>query len=162
MNKNHRVFLMLLAMSLLPAETVKADEGYIGVKAGPMLIDLEGLDDPMNLGLFFGSSRSGGAFEAEITTSGVKGGTDNVDLTITTIGAYAVYRTEGDGPFFKIKAGFVNEDVKFEGFGRSVSESDSGSSLGIGFGSRSRDSLFEVEFTIIEQDVNFLSLGASF
>lgn len=161
MNKNYSFFLLLLAMFILPVKTAWAD-GYVGVKFGPMLVDVEGLDDPMNAGLYFGSSKSGGAFEAEVTTSAVKGGTDSVDLTITTIGAYAVYRTEGDGAFFKMKAGFVNEDVKFEGFGNSVSESDSGSSLGIGLGSRRGDSLFELEFTVIEQDVNFLSLGVSF
>jgi hypothetical protein len=162
MNRNYHAFAMLLAAFILPVGAARADEGYFGIKFGPMLVDVSELDNPINLGLYFGSSRSSVAFEAEITASAVKGGTDLVDLSITTFGAYAVYRTRGVGPFFKVKAGFVNEDVTFKGFGRSESTSDSGSSLGVGIGSRSEDSFFEIEITVIEEDVNFLSLGASF
>ncbi len=163
MIKNRVAVWMLFTISLLPAGTASAGEGgYVGLKFGPMLVDLEGVDDPMNAGFVFGSSKSGGAIEGEFTTSMVKGGIGSADLTITTFAFYGVYRSEGEGGFIKLKGGFLNEDVKAESGSREVSESDDGASFGFGIGSRSENSLFEIEYTIVEQDVNFLSLGIMF
>jgi hypothetical protein len=150
----------LSALIILSAVSLSASaDGYVGIKAGIMSIDLGGIDDPINGGIMFGSNKGAGwGLEGEITTSMVKGEVFGVDVTITTMAGYAAYRSEGDS-YLKARLGVLKEDVEIG----SVSGDDSGASYGLGVGWRQSDgSMVELEFTIVEQDVNFLSLGASF
>ncbi|MBN1378305.1 MAG: outer membrane beta-barrel protein [Gammaproteobacteria bacterium] len=134
--------------------------GYAGLKAGPMMIDLGGIDDPLNIGLVGAYINDAGfGFEGEFTTSIVEGElAGNYDVSIQTVAAYATFRTPGDS-YFKAKLGLLNEDVEIG----SRSDSDTGSSFGIGVGfNTASGGKFEIEYTIIEEDVNFLSIGYLF
>ena len=57
-------------------------------------------------------------------------------VEIDTIGFYAAYRAElSNSPvFFKVKGGILSEQVDITGNNGSVSETDSGLSLGLGVG----------------------------
>ena len=77
-----------------------------------------------------------------------------------TLALYGVFRTPGEF-YFKGKAGVLYEDVEVDiPTLFSESEDDTGFSAGIGGGWRLNDSgSLEVEFTLIESDLNYLSLG---
>lgn len=62
----------------------------------------------------------------------------------------------------KGKAGYLREDLKISGPGGSVSDNESGLSLGGGIGFMLGSSRLELEYTIIEADVNYLSVGFIF
>lgn len=154
----------LCALIVLSAVSLSASaDGYFGIKGGIMSIDLGEIDDPVNAGIVFGSNRDAGwGFEGEITVTAVDGELSafgsNYDVSIRTLAGYAAYRSEGDS-YFKAKLGFLNEDVEIG----PVSADDTGSSYGLGGGWRQPNgSMVELEFTIVEQDVNFLSLGVTF
>lgn len=152
----------LFALIVLSTVSISASaDGYFGIKAGLMMIDLGGIRDPFNAGVVFGSNRDAGwGFEGEVTTSLIKGETDfaSLDITIKTLAGYAAYRSEGD-TYFKGKLGVLYEDIELGSF----SDDDSGASYGLGVGWRQGDgSMFELEYTIIEEDINFLSMGINF
>lgn len=157
-------FKTLPALIILSAVSLTAGaEGYFGFKGGIMSIDLAGIDDPINAGVVFGSNRGAGwGFEGELTLSMIDGeysifGSD-FDVSIRTLAGYAAFRSEGD-TYFKGKLGVLNEDVEIG----SISEDDTGASYGFGVGWRQGDgSMVELEYTIVEEDVDFISLGFSF
>lgn len=144
-------------------------EGYFGLKLGSMIIDLDGFNNPFNIGLTGGYiSSSGIGFETEYTFSMFNGGykpyNDSYDVSIQTLGLYGTFRSTGN-TYFKAKLGVVNESIDIENlYGyRDVSEDDSGGSFGIGVGfSGSGGGRVEFEYTIIEEDVNFFSFGFLF
>jgi opacity protein-like surface antigen len=84
-----------------------------------------------------------------------------------TLAGYGVYRHFFDNAFIKAKAGFLREDISVEyefwGISFDDSETDSGFSSGIGCGYRFVDGLgIEAEYTVIEEDVDFLSVGITY
>lgn len=154
--------LSALVVLLMVSVSASAD-GYFGFKGGPMMIDLGSADDPINAGFVFGSNRDAGlSFEGEVNVTIIDGeysvfGSD-FDVSIRTIAGYAAFRSEGD-TYFKGKVGVLNEDVEIG----SISDDDTGGSYGLGVGWRqSNGSMIELEYTIIEDDVDFLSLGFNF
>lgn len=137
---------------------------FVGGKAGPMLIDLDGFDDPINVGVNGGfiDERTGLGAEGELTLSAVDGEFNtffgNADVSITTFGAYGTFRSPGN-TYFKGRLGVVYEDVEIG----SASDDDSSGSGGIGVGFRTGAGIsIEIEYTIIEEDVDFLSVGVLF
>src|SRR5688572_21907837 len=138
MTRNYRAFL-LMALLALPFGAANA-EGYFGMKYGKMDISFENFEDPTNFGFVFGSAKSGGGLEFEMTQT-----TSSDTVEITTVGIYGSVRSEGDGPYFKGRVGFLNENVE--------SESEAGLSMGLGFGFRGSENgpAIEFEYTKIEQ-----------
>jgi hypothetical protein len=144
---------------------------YLGLKAGKMMVDPAEFEDATSSGLVFVgykfSNNPGGslAIEGEYTNSSsenitILGTTGKWD--IDTIAVYVAYRTGGD-LYFKGKAGYLHEDVSANIAGASISGSDSGLSLGIGAGLKiGKSNALELEYTIVEEDVSFLSLGFNF
>lgn len=124
-----------------------------------MMIDLGGFDDPVNAGAVFGTNRGAGwGFEGEVTTTLSDGEFFGLDVSVTTVAGYGAYRSEGD-TYFKGKLGVAHEEVEIG----SVSDDDNGASYGLGVGWRQfNGSMIELEYTIVEDDVNFLSLGFNF
>lgn len=162
-----------LATSLCFSVTAQAagSPWYLGVKAGQMMVDVDGLDDASNIGITGGyrlANFSLGSFalEAEYSNSTSKGEAKILNFTgdwdVKTLAFYGVYRSAGD-VYFKGKAGYLDEDVSITIAGFSVAGSDSGLSLGLGGGWRiSASSSLEVEYTVIEEDIDFLSIGYNY
>lgn len=154
-----RKFAKGLAALAIAVSSVAANaEGYWGGVAGLMNVDVSGVDNPLNIGIRGGYTwPAGWGMEGEFTTSAVKGkarafeGSRKVD--IQTIAGYATYRSPGD-IYFKGRAGILNEKVTIGRF----RDSDTGISLGFGGGLRfSPNASFELEYTLIESDVDFWS-----
>ncbi|MBI3545191.1 MAG: porin family protein [Gammaproteobacteria bacterium] len=154
-----------------PAAVLAADNPlYVGLKGGVMMVDLSEYDQATSAGVvlgykIFGNADSSLAIEGEYTTSssadinvlGFKGKWD-----IDTWAAYLAYRIGGD-MYFKGKVGYLNEDINVDIVGANISGSDSGLSVGIGVGWKlGKKNALELEYTVIEQDVNFVSLGVNF
>lgn len=143
---------------------------YVGVKGGTMMVDLSEYDNASSAGVLLGyritDDTSGSvAVEAEFTDSSsaditVLGMTGKWD--INTFAGYLAYRSPGD-LYFKGKIGYLNEDLNVNIVGANISGSDSGLSIGVGGGFKLGTNVaLEAEYTVIEQDVNFLSLGVNF
>ena len=168
MNKLIKLIIFFSFINICNASN--SDELYIGVKGGPMVTSIDGLGNAMNAaflaGYRFHEADTGGfSLEAEYsisvldgdaTVSGLSGSWD-----VTTFAYYGVFRSSGK-TYFKGKFGRVEEDVKISIGGISVAVTDTGTSFGIGFGKMMENSSLEIEYTIIEEDINFLSIGYIF
>jgi hypothetical protein len=136
---------------------------YFGVNAGSMLIDPAGYDDPTNAGVFIGKEWGVVAgdigVQAEFTTTIDDGSLYNYfPVSIDTQAIYGVFRTAG--PVYLIgKAGLLREDVEIEGLG---SDDDTGLAAGIGVGFSLGVAQLELEYTLVEEDISYLSVGVRF
>ena len=153
---------LMVGMVLAPAAMA---DMYFGVNAGPMMIDGASFDDPVNAGVFIGKEWGVVAgdigVQAEFTTTINEGSFVAFpyvyDVSIDTLALYGAFRTAG--PVYLIaKAGVLREEVDIGGF----SESDSGLAGGIGIGFSIGVAQLELEYTQIEQDVGYASLGVRF
>lgn len=170
------LLLMLIGSTSFANLSMAADITglYIGAKSGVLSVDADTADitwdDATPLGLLIGYQVpvEGGDFALEfemnkadldVTVSNQKG-----ELDFQTIALYGAYRSEGNF-FYKLKAGILKEEITgaesamFNAF----SESDTGLSVGFGGGVRLANNItIEAEYTIIEADVGYLSVGANF
>lgn len=149
--------LSAMMVCALSASAVAHDDttghGYVGVKAGTGVgsIDTENVLGFV-LGYDFGSTLS---VEFEHANSEA-----NSSVDITSNALYLAFRTEGD-TYFKARGGFLHEKVERNyGWRNDSSDSDSGLSLGLGVGHRFNQLSLELEYTLIEQDVSYLTVGA--
>lgn len=156
------LFALFLALSL----NVFAEERdglYGGIGLGIMTVDYSGADNLTNGSLQLGYHFSDGwATEFQYTDSlsdgefTVNGGyySHTMNLSIQTAALYGVYRSPGK-VYFKGRAGLLHEKVG--------GANDTGLSLGAGVGFKIADSAaIELEATLIEQDVNYLSATINF
>lgn len=148
----------LLGMAF--STSVNAD-WYFGANAGPMLIDTSGVNDPTNAGVMIGHEWGvvvgDVGVQGEFTTTIDEGSAAGADVSIDTQAVYAALRTAG--PVYLIaKAGVLHERVKVG----SASDTDSGGSAGLGVGFSLGVAQIEVEYTQIEKDVSYLSVGVRF
>ncbi len=162
--------VVMSVLFFLPSAKAADSSWYVGLKAGQMMVDLDGLDDATNGGVLVGYSFGDFAIEAEYTTTLSEGDVTILGVPgewdINTFAVYGVYRSSGN-IYFKGKVGFLNEDVSINvnAFGTPISAagSDSSASLGVGVGWRIPDSnSLELEYTIVEEDIDFLSLGYNY
>jgi len=138
---------------------------YFGAKAGPMMFDIAGVDDPTNaavmLGKEWGVVAGDIGVQVEASTSIDDGAINTwmgpIDVSINTLAAYGVFRSAGP-VYFIGKAGVLREEVEVG----SYSESDTGLSFGAGIGFSLGVAQIEIEYTLIEEDVSFLSAGIRF
>lgn len=158
--------------SPVSSETADSSHNYIGVKGGPLIIG-HGIpfnDDGVMMSILFGHDfpDSGWAVEGEFSTTVSKPTSDEDgygDLGVTTLGAYGVYRTSGRF-YLKAKIGLLYEyltsSVTSSGGGLTIDVDGPGMSIpiGIGGGMRVSDKLSaEIEYTMIEADIGYASLG---
>lgn len=169
--------IALLTLSLIPFSLGHAQEGsdpndnsgfYIGVKGGPLIIDLPHYQDDDGLGFVAGYDFGGFGIEFEHTETEGNFSVSNLgfgyvrgDYELKTNALYGVYRSQGTG-YFKVKLGILNEDISVSAGGVRASDDDTGASAGIGAGVRVESFALEVEYTVIEEDVGFLSLGLNY
>ena len=170
-----RIILMAAAMALVLAGAVWA-QPYIGAKTGVMMIDDEGIDAIDNMipiGLLVGYEVAPrmaieGEFNYKITGGGFNytACADEGGLDMWTLGAYFAYRYPvGDNLYLKGKAGVLYESVSWDwpcGLGDMFpdSDTDTGLSIGAGVGMKLSEKVTgEVEFTVLESDLNYISVG---
>ena len=175
-----RLFLVALISIFALAGTaqfVQADEGdkYVGVKTGIMSIDVYGIDDITALGFLVGFGLTPEvSLEGELNI-GISGGEIDTgviiidgEFDIWTLAAYAVYRHPiNDTISLKGKAGLLYESVEFDMDtilgSLSGDDTDFGVSFGAGATIKVTDLLsVDVEYTIIETDVDYLSAGLNY
>ena len=153
---------LMAGMAMAPAALA---DMYFGVNAGPMMIDGASFDDPVNAGVLIGKEWGVVAgdigVQAEFTTTINEGSfvyfPDVYDVSIDTQAIYGAFRTAG--PVYLIaKAGLLREEVDIGGF----SESDSGLAGGLGIGFSLGVAQLELEYTVVEEDVAYASLGVRF
>ena len=154
------------------SEAADSSHNYIGVKGGPLIIghSIPFNDDGVMLSILFGHDfpDSGWAVEGEFSTTVSKATSDRDgygDLGVTTLGGYGVYRTSGRF-YFKAKIGLLYEyltsSVTGIGGGVTIDVDGPGMSIpvGIGGGMCIGDKLTaEIEYTMIEADIGYASLG---
>ena len=167
-----KIAIAVLLSAFVAAPAVAASENFIGVKTGQMLVDAPGTDDITSIGVIYGRSFDKNlSIEGEFNY-GIAGGDVNTgfagvtgEVNVWTLAAYGAYRYPvSDKVYLKGKLGLLYESVeaKASGFGITVSDTatDSGLSYGIGAGfDISKELAVEAEYTIIEEDINYLSAG---
>ena len=143
---------------------------YIGVKGGSFRVDVTEADtnNPTAKGFVLGYNLGNGpAIEFERNSSDTFSASQYVyyygnvtaEGEIETTALYFAYRSEGTF-FFKVKGGILKEDVKLNTYGERFNDSDTGLTMGAGLGfNLGNVAQIEAEYTIIEQDVGYLSLG---
>lgn len=160
-----KTFTQLAAAAALVAGTAFAPAAmadmYFGAKAGPMMFDIPGVDDPTNaavvLGKEWGVVAGDIGVQVEASTSIDDGAFGPYDVSINTLAAYGVFRSAGP-VYFIGKAGVLREEIDVG----PISESDTGLSFGAGIGFSLGVAQIEIEYTVIEEDVSFLSAGIRF
>lgn len=158
----------LLGLLLGACGTAAAEGFYAGARVGIMDVEVSGFDEATNAGILLGYEFPSGiplrwGLEAEFTTTVADGdfrlGGVSGDWDIDTQALYVVARA-GERLYGKVRAGALREDVSAGAVGISVDDSDSGFSAGLGIGWRAAANIdLEAEFTMIEEDVNFFSIG---
>lgn len=154
----------LVAMLVMPAYAQDLSPWYAGLKAGMMDVDASGFDEAANAALFGGytlhqDATGQLALEGEYSQSISDGDAPGGGWDIKTFAVYGAYRTAGPA-YLKAKAGYLREDVNVSGPAGDVGGTDSGFSFGAGGGFRiGKKAAFEIEYTVIEDDVNFFSIG---
>ncbi len=150
--------------SLLAMPSYAQSPWYLGLKAGWMELDAPSTDDATNLGLYGGytlmeDTNGQFAIEGEYTRSISDGEIGRSGWDIETLSAFGAYRTAGPW-FLKLKAGWTDADLSAGSGGRRFSDSETDFSFGAGGGVRlGNKAAFELEYTVIEDDVNFFSIG---
>ncbi len=147
-----------LALCLIPA--AHADL-YIGAKTGPMLVDISGADDPTNVALTLGYELgilvADVGLEAEFSRTASDGDVAGQPLEVETNALYVSFVTPGP-LYLKLRGGIADTEVSVG----AASTSDNDTSLGVGLGVSAGILRFEIEYTQIENDVDFLSFGVQF
>ena len=178
----------LMAMMLSAGVTVSAhaeeSRWYIGMTGGAMLfkenMDVGGgatasPEVATNIGLMGGYlwsvTRMGSlAVEGEFTDTASRGNysLQGVDGTVAvqTLALYGAYRSPG-AIYLKVKAGALNEKLTIaRGYSSRVSTSDLRAAAGVGggfdFGTKPGGSSLEIEYTLIEENVSFVSASYRF
>ena len=152
-----------LALTFLLISTHAHASGLtFGAKVGPMQLDVSGTDDPTNAGVAVGYEFGVGlgdlGFEGEFTTTVKDGKIGGKNLNIDTVGAYATYRSPGI-VYLKGRVGYVGWDAA-QTLGDSAD--DTSASFGLGLGLSLKVVKFELEYTQIDDNIDFISLGILF
>lgn len=166
--RKKRIYLLIGALAgCLASTAVTAQESplYLGAKAAWMDVDAPGFDEAVNIGALVGYDLVRETYgvlsiEGEITTTlsdGDRAGGGDWDAD--TLAVYGAFRTLGD-VYGKLRAGFLDQDIKFTGGGSFAGSDDSGFAWGLGGGFRlSPTSALELEYTDGSEDLSFLSLA---
>jgi len=153
--------LALAAAMTLGAAPAALADWYFGANTGPMMIDVAGVGDPTNAGVMIGKEWGvvigDVGVQGEFTTSINKGKSSGQDVSVDTQAIYGVFRTAG-ALYLIAKAGVLREEVKIG----AASDSDSGSAYGLGVGFSLGLAQLELEYTQVEKDIAYLSLGVRF
>lgn len=136
-------------------------EYLLGVKVGTMSVsfdDADTDDNPVNAGLMLGYERrlSAGllAFEVEITRSLSPGSVVDQDLEVDSQGVYVSFASSGS-VYIKGRLGLMDASLSAGG----LSEDEGGETYGLAVGYRAARFRAELDYTSIDDDVAFISVG---
>src|SRR5581483_811433 len=134
--------------------TAQENPMYFGVKAGQVDSSRGGYDlhRDANGAFAIEGEYTHDISQGDVSVSGVNG-----RWKIETLAAYGAYRTGGD-VYLKAKAGWLSEDINVSGTGGGKKDSDFSYGAGVGFHFNRKTGL-ELEYTVLENDFNFLSIG---
>jgi len=163
--KRSAVALLLALCSLTAYAPAQAQQPgnplYFGAKIG--LMDPDRGDEATNLGALVGytlmeDTNGSLAVEGEYTRTFDDGEIGGNDWDVETLAGYLAYRTAGN-VFLKAKAGYGWWDVNVDG-ATGFEGDDWDFTFGAGVGFRlSRKSGLELEYAVVQEDLNFISLG---
>lgn len=161
MNRRIKLYILLALLSLVVAAPASADGVIFGANTGTMHIDDPDVTDPRNVGFMVGYEVGVGlgdvAVEGEITRTMANGDLNGADVKVGTEALYVALRTAGP-IYFKGRIGTLQEKVEIG----SVSGTDSGSSYSFGVGFSIGLVQAELDFTRVETDINYVSIGVVF
>ncbi len=150
---------------------VCAQGPYGGIKLGGVDVDTSAFDTATNMGVLLGYDFSSSAslswgLEAELTTSISDGDYrafgNQGDWDIDTQALYGVFKF-GREIYGKVKLGVLREDVSASVGGFSADDTETGTSAGVGVGWWIAPQVaIEAEYTQIEADAAFYSVGANY
>ena len=155
---------------------------YVGVKTGAMMIGINGVDDITPIGILYGHGISRnfsveGEFNFGLSGGDYSGSGGVGEFDLWTLGVYGTYHLPlSDKAYGKAQMGFLYEDKDFvysktfiytsaPPITITVDDSDTGWGLswGLGGGYKINNRMnVEVEYTIIESDLDFLSIGINY
>jgi len=152
------VFLSIFSGCLLASAAVLGGDVKIGAKTGPMLLGDSGIDSPTNaalvVGYEMGMAVADVAIEGEVSTTLAEG---SDSAAVDTGGVYLAARTAGP-VYFKGRGGLVGWETDVNG----TTRDGSGASFGVGMGFSLGVTQIELDYTLIDNDISFLSIGAQF
>lgn len=161
--------LFLTALAAGPAQAQEEDDpNYWTVRVGVMdpytsddAFDFNFGDAAVNVSGTWGRRlpwMEGLSSEVEVGTSVVKGDFNGPDYRLTTAAGYVAWRSRGP-IYFRLRAGMLYEHATVGG----VSDNDVGLSAGGGVGWEIAEGhTLEFDYTLIEEDVHFFSIGYRF
>lgn len=155
---------LLLTLALLAASTgvSVADRGdqYLLPKFGFMSVQLNNADPLYSVGVMYGYGITPEiTVEAEFNMGVAGGDSDRGAYDIWTLAGYGVYRYPvTDSGYIKAKIGLLHESVSLD----QSTVAAQGGAGGIGYGFRYGQTIFELEATMIDQDIIFYSLGVNY
>ena len=159
MNKKLLSVLIFCFGSTLVFDGPRAADGlYVGIQAGSMSHDGSGFDSANNLGVtlgyeFLNVALGDIAIEGGYTNTVDKGNAPAGDWEIETLAAWGVFRTAGP-LYLKAKGGVLRSNINDS----LQSNTSTEFSAGIGGGFSVGIAQLELEYTRIEEDVDFISL----
>ncbi|MFT5503844.1 MAG: outer membrane immunogenic protein [Gammaproteobacteria bacterium] len=159
----HLISIFILVAFLSPPMSASAN-WFLGAKAGNMAVSFDNDDvdsDPFSTGVTIGydlsTSLQGLAAEFEITRTVSPGEVVDQDLEVDSQGLYLSYQTTGQF-YFKGRLGLMDASLS----AGALSEDEGGESYGLALGVRQGQLAYELDFTAIDDDVSFISLGVIF
>ena len=170
--------LACLFLLSLPAGAALAEEEtgwYAGLTAGFVTVQAGGFSssDPVNYGPVVGYRFAGyphWSIEGVLTVAAAKGelykdigfANDYGDKwSIRTYAVYGVFRTpfrDGGDAYFKVRAGFAGDDINVATEAGDLNDERTSLSAGIGVGWNIGKFALEVDYTYLEEDVDFVGL----
>lgn len=185
---NTRIAASVVLFSLVLPTTVQADESplYGGLKVGAMLADKMNLGDGVTMSNPDGVANAGviGGYQSKIGKLGFLGAEGELTTTfgrgradfsrndtkvpqadnvwgVTTAALYGVYQSPGKF-YAKARAGILYDRISASGNALSASTTDWHGSYGLGAGWKIGEGALELEYTVIEKNIDFVSLGYRF
>jgi len=164
MNSKARISsLLIVSACLLATVPAHAGEWFFGGKLAYFETDVPNIDDPDNAGLMLGYDwdvKYGSlGVEGDFTTTFEDGAVGTEKVELDTLGLYGVYRTRGPGtgnigPYLKLKAGAAYTDLTV---GNTATD-DTSFSAGLGLGLNMAFVSFELEYTVMADDIDMINL----
>jgi len=155
MKKILPALIILLFLSITTAHSAsRSTPWYFGIKGGFMDAGA-GSDSAVNMGLDIGYRNNKYlSTEVELTRTLIDGDTrSGNDWEVDTLSAFAAFRSNTEVKL-KAKIGFTNIDYG--------NDDDLELSFGIGLGFWAAGGLMEIEYTEIDDDLEFISLGVNY
>ncbi len=148
---------------------LQAEESfYLGFKGGSVLVDVDGFSGHSAATMVSGYRFAWLQLEGQFSNNLSEGSTPTPGVTWNSagIGLYGAYRTPGD-LFFKVRGGFIDTSIDFHSgtgsVGGTIGGGESSGSLSIGGGYRlGEDHWIEIEYTTIQSDLNYVTVGYYF